>query len=127
MDIDYHYFVIKTLAHAAGFPEEDAQTIAYYSQQVDDFTKCIPMWVRQEPPAFFIENQYAKKMENGLWKVQPHPTGIDVLQSLESIIGIPPWHHFTLFRQSRWRIWKQRQTLQGRFIGVCEQMMTGRR
>ena len=43
MNIDFHYFVIKTLACAAGFSEEDAQTIAYYSQQVDDFTKSAPM------------------------------------------------------------------------------------
>lgn len=83
MDINFHYFVVKTLAYVAGFSEEDAQTIAYYSQQVDDFTKCLPMLVRQEPPAYFIENHYAAKIEDSLWKVQPHPTGIDVLQSLE--------------------------------------------
>ena len=83
MDINFHYFAIKTLAYAAGFSEEDAQTIAYYSQQVDDFTRCFPMLVRQEPPAYFIENHYAAKIEDGLWKVQPHPTGIDVFQSLE--------------------------------------------
>lgn len=83
MNINYHYFVIKTLAYTAGFSEEDAQTIAYYSQQVDDFKKCFPMQVRQEPPQFFIEKKYATKMENGLWKVQPHPTGIDVFQSIE--------------------------------------------
>ena len=83
MDINYHYFVIKTLAYTAGFSADDAQTIAYYSQQVDDFKKCFPIQVRQEPPAYFIEKKYAKKMENGLWKVQPHPTGIDVFQSIE--------------------------------------------
>ena len=83
MNINFHYFVIKTLACAAGFSEEDAQTIAYYSQQVDDFTKSSPMQVRQEPPAYFMEKGYARELENGLWEVQPHPTGIDVLQSLE--------------------------------------------
>ena len=83
MDINFHYFVVKTLAYAAGFSEEDTQTIAYYSQQVDDFTRCFPMLVRQEPPAYFIENHYATKIEDSLWKVQPHPTGIDVFQSLE--------------------------------------------
>ena len=83
MNIHFHYFVIKTLACAAGFSEEDAQTIAYYSQQVDDFTKSSPMQVRQEPPTYFMEKGYARKLENGLWEVQPHPTGIDVLQSLE--------------------------------------------
>ena len=83
MNIDFHYFVIKTLAYTAGFSEDDAQTVAYYSQQVDDFTKSSPMRVRQEPPAYFIERGYARKLENGLWEMQPHPTGIDVLQSLE--------------------------------------------
>ena len=83
MNISFHYFVIKTLACAAGFSEEDAQTIAYYSQQVDDFTKSSLMRVRQEPPTYFIEKEYARKLEDGLWEVQPHPTGIDVRQSLE--------------------------------------------
>ena len=82
MDIDYHYYVIKTLAYTAGFSEEDAQTIAYYSQQVDDFVKCSPMRVRQEPPAFFVEKGYAKKSMGGTWQVMPHPTGIDILQSV---------------------------------------------
>lgn len=82
MDIDYHYYVIKTLARTAGFAEEDAQTIAYYSQQVDDFVRCSAMRVRQEPPAFFIEKGYARKSPGGTWQVVPHPTGIDVLQSL---------------------------------------------
>ena len=82
MDIDFHYYVIKTLARTAGFDEEEAQTIAYYSQQVDDFVKCSPMCVRQEPPAYFMEKGYAKKSLGETWQVMPHPTGIDVLQSL---------------------------------------------
>lgn len=83
MDIQYHYFVIKTLAVQGGFSEEEAQTIAYYSQQVDDFTKCMPMYADQEPPAFFTENGYAAQGTDGRWMVVPHPTGIDVVQSLE--------------------------------------------
>ena len=83
MNIDFHYFVIKTLAYAAGFSEEDAQTIAYYSQQVDDFTRVSPMRVRQEPPLYFIVNGYAVKLDDDLWEVQPQPTGIDIFQSLE--------------------------------------------
>ena len=83
MDIDYHYFVVKTLARTAGFSEEEALTIAYYSQQVDDFIKCVPMLVRQEPPAFFLERKYAKKVGDEIWQVLPHPTGIDMVQSLE--------------------------------------------
>ena len=82
MDIDYHYYVIKTLARTAEFDEEDAQTIAYYSQQVDDFVKCSPMRVQQEPPAFFTEKGYARKSLGDTWQVVPHPTGIDILQSV---------------------------------------------
>ena len=84
MDIDFHYYVIKTLAYKAGFSEEDAQTIAYYSQQVDDFVKCSPMRVRQEPPEFFVKKGYAKKSVGGTWQVMPHPTGINVLQSVRA-------------------------------------------
>ena len=83
MDIDYHYFVIKTLAYTVGFSEEDAQTIAYYSQQVDDFVKYLPMLVRQEPTTYFMEKKYAKKVGEDLWQIVPHPTGIDVIQSIE--------------------------------------------
>ena len=81
MDINFHYYVIKTLARMAGFSEDDAQTVAYYSQQVDDFVKCSPMRVSQEPPEFFIDNGYAEQ-SMGVWQVKPHPTGIDVIQSL---------------------------------------------
>lgn len=83
MDIHYHYFVIKTLAVHSGFSEEEAQTIAYYSQQVDDFTKCQPMYVEGEPPEFFTKNGFAKRKKDNIWMVVPHPTGIDVVQSLE--------------------------------------------
>ncbi len=83
MNIQFHYFVIKTLADNAGFSEEESQTIAYYSQQVDDYTKHLPMCVEGEPSAYFTEHGYAKKLTDKLWIIMPHPTGIDVLQSLE--------------------------------------------
>lgn len=37
MDINFHYFAIKTIARKAGFDEENAQLIAAYSQFVDDY------------------------------------------------------------------------------------------
>ena len=37
MNIGYHYYTIKTLAVKAGFSNEEAQTIASYSQAVDDY------------------------------------------------------------------------------------------
>lgn len=82
MDINYHYFVIKTLACHAGFKEKDAQTIAYYSQQVDNYNLREPLCVDRKPPAFFFDGGYAKKAAKDLWFVMPHPTGINVAASL---------------------------------------------
>lgn len=83
MDIQYHYFAVRTLAEYGGFSEEEAQTIAYYSQQVDDFTQAGPFYVAGEPPAFFTENGFAGHVTDNIWMVVPHPTGIDMVQSLE--------------------------------------------
>ena len=82
MDINYHYFVVKTLACHAGFQEKDAQTIAYYSQQVDNFNLCEPVCVEQKPPQFFFDHHYAKKAARNLWFLMPHPTGINMAASL---------------------------------------------
>lgn len=38
MDINFHYFAIKSIAVSAGFSDDEAQTIAAYSQFVDDYT-----------------------------------------------------------------------------------------
>ncbi len=37
MNINFHYFVIKTIALEAGIPEKTAQQLATYSQMVDDY------------------------------------------------------------------------------------------
>lgn len=36
MNINFHYFVVKTLATKAGLTEDEAQTIAFFSEFVDD-------------------------------------------------------------------------------------------
>lgn len=43
MEKDFHYYCIGTLARASGFAPEDALTIAYASQYVDDSTESEPM------------------------------------------------------------------------------------
>lgn len=83
MNINFHYFVVKTLCSAAGFEEPQAQTIAYYSQQVDDFSMHVPICVDTEPPAYLIDRHYARKLTEQLWLFLPHPTGIDFVRSLE--------------------------------------------
>ncbi len=37
MDINFHYFAVKTLAHFAGFIDIEAQHIAEFSQYIDDY------------------------------------------------------------------------------------------
>lgn len=44
MDISFHYFAVKSAAHMAGFDDADAQTIAQYSQYIDDYN---PTWPRR--------------------------------------------------------------------------------
>ncbi len=82
MNINFHYFVIKTLCRAAGFSEPQAQTIAYYSQQVDDFILDAPIVTDTEPTEYLLDHRYAGKLTDKLWMVMPHPTGIDMLKSL---------------------------------------------
>jgi hypothetical protein len=83
MNKNYHYFVVKTLAVYAGFGEDDAQLVAHFSQQIDDFILGGRVLLTQKPPAFFIENEYAKEIGIlNLWLFAPHPTGIDELSSI---------------------------------------------
>lgn len=56
MDINYHYFTVKTLAREAGFNEAEAQRIATFSQFIDDFNwityidcKNIPSYIKDDP------------------------------------------------------------------------------
>lgn len=55
MDINFHYFAVKTLALAAGFAEGEAQTIATFSEFADDYNliayiKCnnIPDYIKND-------------------------------------------------------------------------------
>ena len=49
MDKAFHYYCIRVLAEKAGFPPEDAQTIAYASQYVDDATEHKPFRIENAP------------------------------------------------------------------------------
>lgn len=42
MDISFHYFAVKTLALKAGFDAASAQTIAVFSQYIDDYNAYTP-------------------------------------------------------------------------------------
>ncbi len=58
MQKDFHYCAIKTLAIMAGFKKDDAQTIAYASQYVDDATEWCKMSI--ENPPDFVKNKYSR-------------------------------------------------------------------
>lgn len=73
MDLNFHYYAVKTLAFRAGFSEEDAQTIANYSQFVDDYTKFFPMVLDDVPE--FAQHLGVKFL--GVWIFWPVTTGFD--------------------------------------------------
>ena len=84
MNICYHYYTIKTLAVKAGFSDEEAQQIAYYSQMVDDFHLSNVVIVTEQPPEFFLENDLAWRINDNKWGLLPCGTGIDLLKSLSA-------------------------------------------
>ncbi len=45
MEYDFHYYAVAVLARAAGYPPQDALTIAYASQYVDNATESAPFHV----------------------------------------------------------------------------------
>lgn len=84
MNICYHYYTIKTLAVKAGFSDEEAQQIAYYSQMVDDFHLSNMVIIKEQPPEFFLENNLAWQINDNKWGLIPCGTGIDLLKSLSA-------------------------------------------
>ena len=73
MDINFHYFAVKAVAVKSGFPEEEAQLIAFYSQFVDDFTNMKLMDFEAIPE---FAQYLATKTSHG-WKFNPVTTGFD--------------------------------------------------
>lgn len=82
MNINYHYYTMKTLAVYAGFPEEEAECVAHFSQQVDDYILENRLLLDREPPSFFIKNRLAQPAFPGGWGFLPCPTGINLLRAV---------------------------------------------
>lgn len=76
MDINFHYFAVKTLAVAAGFPEEEAQIIAQYSQYVDDFN-----WIDYIPcnniPEYILDEFKDVVADEEMGIINPVTTGFE--------------------------------------------------
>lgn len=73
MDINFHYYAVKTLAVLAGFQEGKAQMIANFSQFVDDFTIYSKLRLSDVPD---FAKHLAKKDKTG-WIFYPVTTGFD--------------------------------------------------
>ena len=85
MNINYHYFAVKTLGLLAGLKEEVAQKIAYCSQMVDDFSCKRPIiFLREKPDDFFVENGIASKWGD-YYYFSPIRTAISFIRCLEPI------------------------------------------
>ena len=81
MKANYHYYTVKTLAHYAGFDEETAQFIAYFSQFIDEFILSQPFVVEDKPPGFFLERGLARELDDHRWIFSPCPTGVSMSRS----------------------------------------------
>ena len=98
MDINFHYFAIKTIAICAGLNESDAQKIAGYSQFVDDYNPWNPYYF-DSISEFMKSCGMVKYNTDGLWEMTPTTTGFtDLLDTLSCILEsmqeevITPFH-----------------------------------
>jgi len=95
VNINYHYYTVKTLAVHAGFTGETAQYIAYFSQHIDDFIMHSPFTLDSEPPDFFIKNRLACRLGRNRWAFLPCTTGINMLRTFSSgyrLTTLMPFH-----------------------------------
>ena len=56
----FHYHTVKVVAIMAGFPPDEAQTIAYASQYTDDATEHKPIRIQNAPVEWVIPERYKK-------------------------------------------------------------------
>ena len=82
MDINFHYFAIKSLAVRAGFSPADAQTMAEYSQFVDDYDRDGTVRVTDVPE---FARHLAKKDRSG-WRLYCTTTGFSSFMDMAGLI-----------------------------------------
>ena len=82
MDINFHYFAVKSLAVRAGFSPEDAQVVAEYSQFVDDYDRDGTVRVADVPE---FAQHLAKKGRSG-WRLYCMPTGFSSFMDMAGLI-----------------------------------------
>ena len=98
MRVNYHYYTVKTLARYAGFDDDTAQFIAYFSQYVDEFIMRQPIVVEGRPPDFFVNNKLAHKLDKDYWVFFPCATGVHISHSTShnyQLHSLMPFHFIT--------------------------------
>ena len=70
MEKDFHYYCLGILARASGFAPEDALTIAYASQYVDDSTESEPMRIGEMIFDPVRTSHYYYSLKSFEWSVQ---------------------------------------------------------
>ncbi len=128
MNINYHYFVIKTLALEAKFSEMDAQKIAHYSQLVDDFDLRAlnnNILVTNRPPDYFFEHNYAKEVnipDHGtFYEFISAITAIDIILSISQQYQqetLVPFHFIPQY--STWKQEQSKDRTKLRCVKACE-------
>jgi hypothetical protein len=106
MDINFHYFAVKTLARKAGFPEAEAQRIAEYSEYIDEFNLIKSVTAANIPEDIKTSTQY--DMYEGGNTFNPVTTGftsiIDytiLLKKSAQMFYIAPFHFISPSRDDR--------------------------
>ena len=83
MNINFHYFAVKTIALKAGIPEQEAQMLASYSQLVDDFDIFSPIYLDRVP---IFAQHLAEKVTTNKWRFYPVTTGFDDISKMARLI-----------------------------------------
>lgn len=94
MNINFHYFAVKTIARKAGISEKKAQMLASYSQLIDDFDIYAPIRLDNVPD---FARHLAEKSTIGGWWFYPVTTGFNsnmdmarlILEENQRLITVP--------------------------------------
>lgn len=111
MNINFHYFVVKTLAIEAGLDESVAQLLALTSQMVDDVTpnlfkgesvpsaegKMLKICVKRKPPQYFQRNSMTGYCGQNFYEFYPSITGFGLMDARDEFYqkeSVIPFHFY---------------------------------
>lgn len=94
MDIAYHYFAVKSIARAAGYPEARAQRIAEFSQFIDDYNWYVHFLANNIPP-YVKSDELDIVFNNMLGMINPVTTGFSDWIDMATLI-LPRSQRYTV-------------------------------